>query len=61
MSSLIFLVFLKQDFIYFFRERGRDGEREGEKHWCERDNVDLLPLRDPACNPGLCPDWELNQ
>ena len=24
--------FLKKDFILFFRERGREGEREGDKH-----------------------------
>ena len=22
--------------LFIFRERGREGEREGEKHWCER-------------------------
>ena len=27
-------LFSKKDFIYFFRERGREGEREGEKHQC---------------------------
>ena len=24
------------DVIYFFRQRGREEEREGEKHRCER-------------------------
>ena len=48
--------------IYFilliFRERGREGER-GEKH---RSVASRTPLAgDLACNPGLCPDWELNQ
>ena len=47
--------FLKEDFIYlFFRERGREGEREGETHGCARETGDL------ACIPGTCPDWELN-
>ena len=26
--------FFLKDFIYLFRERGREGEREGEKHQC---------------------------
>ena len=60
MSSLIFLVFLKQEFIYFFRERGREGETEGEKHQCVVASY-APPARDMACNPGLCPDWELNR
>ena len=29
--------------IFIFRERGREGEREGEKHRCER-NIGQLPL-----------------
>ena len=52
--------FYKKDFFKFiFRERGREGEREGEKHqWvvasCTPHTGDL------AHNPGMCPDWELN-
>ena len=30
----IFTLFLFKDFIYFLRERGREGERDGEKHQC---------------------------
>ena len=43
-----------------FRQRGREGEREGEKHQC------VLASHVPpatgvlARNPGLCPDWEWN-
>ena len=55
--------FFKKDFIYlfiFFLERGREGEREGEKHQC------VVASRGPptgylACNAGMCPDWESNQ
>ena len=45
-------LFLFEDFIYLFifvclftRERGREGkEREGEKHWCEREtSITCLP------------------
>ena len=48
------------DFIYLFLERGREGEREGEKHQCV---VAALapPTGDLAFNPGVCLDWELNR
>ena len=51
--------FLKKDFIYLFRDRGRDGEREGEKHQCVVASH-VSPPRDLALNPGTCPDWESN-
>ena len=45
---------------FIFRERGREGEREGEKHQCVV--ASSTPLTgDLAHNPGMCPDWELNQ
>ena len=53
--------------LYFFnvcqicdsREKGRSGERQGEKHGCDR-NMDQLPLacsltKDQTFNPGMCP------
>ena len=44
--------FFKILFIYF-----REGE--GEKHQCAvASHVPLVG--DLACNPGMCPDWELN-
>ena len=40
-------------------ERGRKGEREGEKHQCVvASHVPLVG--DLACNPGTCPGWESN-
>ena len=37
------------------------GEREGEKHQCVVASH-VPPTGDLAChNPGMCPDWELNQ
>ena len=51
--SLIWI--FKKD-LFIFRERGREGEREGEKHhvWLPL----MHPLtRDLAYNPGMCPDW----
>ena len=59
MSHQIFFLRL----YLFFRERGREGKRQGEKHQC-------VVASHVAChwgpglvagNPGMCPDWELNQ
>ena len=45
--------------MYLFRERGREGEREGEKHQCVV--ASCAPCTgDLACTPGMCPDWESN-
>ena len=45
--------------LFLEREEGKEKERER--------NISVwLPLElpipgDVACNPGMCPDWELNQ
>ena len=49
-----------KDCIYLFLERGKGREEERER------NISVwLPLTPPtgdlANNPGMCPDWELNQ
>ena len=54
----IFYFFLIFKFI--FRERGREGEREGKKHQCVVASH-MSPTGGLACNPGICPDWESNQ
>ena len=59
-SSVLFSSFLKKLYLFIFRERGREGEREGEKHQCVVDSCTPY-AGDLACNPGLCPDWESNQ
>ena len=51
------LIFKK--ILFIFRERGREGEREGEKHQCVVDSR-VPPPGDQAHNPGMCPDWEPN-
>ena len=51
--------FLK-DFIYLFLEIGEEKEKEGEKNQCVV-AAWVPPTADPACNPGMCPDWESNQ
>ena len=58
--SLFIYLFLK-DFIYlFFRERGREGEREGEKHQHVVAPY-IPPTGELARNQGMCPDWVSNQ
>ena len=51
-------VFFK-DFLFIFREKGREGERNGEKHWLVAPR--RPPTGDPSSNPNMCPDQELNQ
>ena len=52
---ILFFIF----YLFIFRQRGREGEREGEKHqWAVVSHAP--PTGDLACNPGMCPDWELN-
>ena len=43
-----------------FIERGKEEEREGEKHQCVVASR-VPPTGDLAHNLGICPDWELNQ
>ena len=51
--------------LFIFRERGKEGERKGEKHWCVREMSIGCFLDAPAGhlarNPGMCPDWASNQ
>ena len=53
-------------FLFIFRQRVREGKREGEKHRCVQ-NIDWLLLACPqlqgdvACYPDKCPDQESNQ
>ena len=46
--------------FYLFLERGREGEREGEKHQCVVASH-APPSGDLSHNPDMCPDWEWNQ
>ena len=47
------------NFIYLFLESGEGREKERERNI----NVWLPPVYPllGTCNPGMCPDWELNQ
>ena len=50
-------IIFKGFYLFIYRERGR--EREREKHQCVV--ASHTPLTgDLARIPGMCPDWELN-
>ena len=55
-----FIYFILRLYLCIFREGERKGEREGDKHQCVVASH-ALPIEDLACNPGMCPDWELSQ
>ena len=56
---LFVFYFLKILYLFIF-ERGEGREKEGEKHHCVVASH-VAPTGDPACSPGMCPDWESNQ
>ena len=58
-DEIICLRFLKK-ILFIFRERGREGEREGENHQYVVTSH-APPTGDLARNPGMCPHWEWNQ
>ena len=57
--ALNLLIHTNQGNLFIFRQKGREGEREGEKHQCVVASF-TPPFGDLVCNPGMCPDWELN-
>ena len=59
-NFIIFFNFLKRFYLFFFKEKGREGERQGEKHQCVVASH-MPPTGDLAHNLGMCPDWESNQ
>ena len=53
------VISLKKRFhLFIFRERGRKGERKGEKQCVVASH--LPPTGDLAHNTGMGPEWELN-
>ena len=55
--GFVFILFFKRFYLFTFRERGREEEREGRKHQCVVASH-VAPTGDLACIPGMCPDWE---
>ena len=60
-----YFILFRLRFLFIFRERRREGEREGEKHRCARRTfigcLSHIPSGELAWNPSVCPDWESNQ
>ena len=56
---IIFKCFYKRFHSFIFRERGREREREGEKHQCVVASS-TPPTGDPVHNSGMCPNRGLN-
>ena len=54
------MFFFFKIYLFIFRERGREGERDGEKHPCVVASCTGRTW-DLTHNPGKCPDWESNQ
>ena len=57
---LALLIFYFRFDLFIFRERGREGEREGEKHWCVRETSIGCLSRAPNQAPGPQPRLALN-
>ena len=58
MSFLKNNLFLKIFYLFIFREKGREGETEGEKH--QSATFPTPPTRVQARNPGMYADLESN-
>ena len=56
---LWFLCLFRIFYVFTFRERRKEGEREGEKHQCVAASH-APPTGGVAHNPGMCPDCESN-
>ena len=56
----LYLIFIFLMILFIFRERGREGERKGDKQQCAVASG-APPAGNLACNPGMCPNWESNQ
>ena len=54
-SCIETVLFVRDFYLFMFRERGREREREGEKHQCVVATC-VPPTEDLVCNLGMCPD-----
>ena len=54
---ILYFLFLKIIYLFIFREKGKEGQRKGEKHQSVVASH-MPPTGDLSGNPGLCPDWE---
>ena len=51
---------MERFYLFIFRQKGMEGEREGEIYQCVVASH-AHPTGDLAHNLGMCPDWESNQ
>ena len=58
-SYFIIMMMIFRFYLFIFRQRGKGGEREGEKHQGVVASR-MVPTKDLAHGPGMCPDWESN-
>ena len=60
LENLLFILFLKKDFVYLFSQRGEWKEKEWERNIdIHHSVVSCVPLTgNLACNPGMRPAWE---
>ena len=58
LSSRFF--FFLRFYLFIFREKGSQGEKEGEKHQCVVASC-MPPTGDLASSPGMCSDWKLKR
>ena len=58
-KDCLIILFLRF-YLFIFRERGREGENQGEKHLYAVASC-TPPTGDPTYKTGMHPDWELNQ
>ena len=56
---ILYFLFLRF-YLFIYRERGMEGEREGEEHQCVVASH-TPPTGDLAHNPGMCADQKLNR
>ena len=62
-DQVVYCHLRRKNFLFLkdlFLERGKEGEREGDKQQCVVASP-VPPTGDLACNLGMCPDWESNQ
>ena len=58
-TDIFFIMLFLKKIMFIFKE-GKGVRKKGEKYQCVV--ASCAPLaEDLACNPGMCPDWELNR
>ena len=56
----MFFFIFKRFYLFIFRERGREGERDGGKYQCVVASH-MTPTGELAHNPSMWPEWDSNK